>query len=666
MSVNKSFVMKREGDLGIVTIDVPGQPMNTWTEKAIEDFLALLQELEQSSDLKGVVFVSAKKGNFHAGADLKMLNTMTDEEQTAKALDLFHAAFKRLSSLAFPTVAAIDGHCLGGGMEFALACTARVAKDSRDTKLGLPECSLGIFPGGGGTQRLPRLIGIPAIELILRGTVMPVAKALELGIVDKLVPADGDLLQESVSFANGISAQPGILNRPGHDFSQIDLISEMARKEVLKATKGREIPGPMLAVDSIRDGLKTSLEEGLDIEKRNFVKAVLSPEAKGSIHTFFLKTMSDKPRSLVSKGFNPKPMDTVAILGFGTMGRGIAIDILRNTNKNVVVKDLAEALEPGKTFVKKILDGMAEKNKLKGSVDDMMARLTMVTEYQDLKDADLVIEAVFEDIAVKKEVYEELCTTVRDDCIIASNTSSIPLDKMSPFVTNPARFAGLHFFSPVWMMQLVEIVRGQATSQDAVDNLLGFVADIRKRPVVCRDNPGFVVNAVLFPYFQSAIEFLENGNTIEEVDKAFVKFGMPIGPIRLTDEVGIDVCYKVMVGRGQAQQTLKNLVSAGRLGVKKSGKGFFLLDGSVDPDVVPLIAKQGDQKVSAEDMQLRVLRDMVTVAKDLLDRGVVEDPRMVDMGMIWATGFPAEKGGPLKWADLTGLSEKLFGKQFYG
>jgi 3-hydroxyacyl-CoA dehydrogenase len=354
------------------------------------------------------------------------------------------------------------------------------------------------------------------------------------------------------------------------------------------------------------------------------------------------------------------------MLGFGTMGRGIVIDILRNMQVPVIVKDISEALEPGKGFVKKILDGMAEKKKLKASADDLMNLLITTSDYTDaFRDVDLVIEAVFEDLSVKKQVYGEICQAVRDDCIIATNTSSIPLDAMAKFVTRPERFGGLHFFSPVWLMQLVEVIRGENTSQDTIDQLLDFSALTRKRPIVCRDNPGFVVNAVLFPYFMDSLDFLENGVLIEEIDEAFVKFGMPVGPIRLLDEVGIDVAYNVIKGKGLRQDTLKAVVGSGRLGLKKSGKGFFLKDGSVDPEVLPLVSLKDKRKPSAEEMQARVLTDMVTVGKDLLDRKIVEDPRMIDIGMIWGTGFPAEKGGPMKWSDLIGLSKKLFGKTFY-
>jgi 3-hydroxyacyl-CoA dehydrogenase len=423
----------------------------------------------------------------------------------------------------------------------------------------------------------------------------------------------------------------------------------------------------MLAIKAMQEGLKVPLEEGLRIETTYFVDAVLSKQAKGSIHTFFLKTFSDRPERMMCEGAEPKPINKAAVLGFGTMGRGIVIDILRHTDIPVVVKDLPAAMEPGKAFVKKTLDKLTEKGKLKTPVDVLLNRLTLTDAYgEEITDADLIIEAVYEDIKVKSQVYDELCRIVRDDCIIASNTSSIPLKKMAPYVTHPERFGGVHFFSPVWLMQLVEIIRADDTSPDTIDSLLGFAAAIRKRPIVCKDHPGFVVNAVLFPYFMKSLEFMEKGNAIEKIDEAFVRFGMPVGPIRLTDEVGIDICYHVVKGKGLNQQTLENVVNDGRKGFKKSGKGFFVEDGSVDPEVLPLIAEGEKQELTHDEMQKAVLKEMVSVGKSLLDEHIVEDPRMIDIGMIWGVGFPPDRGGPMKWADLTGLSVELFGRTFYG
>ncbi len=662
----KIFSLKKEDGIGIVSFNVAGDAMNTWTEAAVASYRDVLEELEKAGDLSGVIFISGKPDNFFAGANLKMIEQMKEPGEVKMALDIFHDSFNRLNALKVPTVAAINGVCAGGGLEFSLACTARIATDAKATLIGLPECKVGLFPGAGGSQRLPRLIGYPAVEMILKGDLLPAAKAYEAGVIDRLVPAGKNLLDEAKAFLHEIISGKAQLKRPEQDFSQVDMIAEMARKGVLKVTKGRELPGPMMAIKAMQDGLKLPLKEGLEVEKKYFIQTVLSPEAKGSINTFFIKTMTDKPKGMMTKGFSPAPIRKAAVLGFGTMGRGIVIDILRNMRIPVIVKDFPEAFEPGKAFVKKILEGMAEKKRLAAPVDEIMGLLKTTSAYTDeFKDVDLVVEAVFEDIKVKEQAYRELCAAVRDDCLIASNTSSLLVTAMSRFVTHPERFGGTHFFSPVWMMQLVEIVQGEATSRETVDNLLNFAAAIRKRPLVCRDNPGFVVNALLLPYIIGAFEYLEAGNSIEKIDDAMIRFGFPVGPIRLCDEVGIDVPYKVLVGLGIKQETLKNVIGAGRLGLKKSGKGFFLKDGTVDPEVLPLIARKGSKEATAEEIQMGALMAMVKSGKDLLDRKIVEDPRMIDVGMIWGTGFPPDKGGPMKWADLIGLSTKLYGKTFY-
>jgi 3-hydroxyacyl-CoA dehydrogenase len=318
--------------------------------------------------------------------------------------------------------------------------------------------------------------------------------------------------------------------------------------------------------------------------------------------------------------------------------------------------------------VRKILDGMAEKKTLKASVDDLMKRLTVTPSYDShFKDVDLVIEAVFEDLKVKDQVYRELSPIVSRDCIIASNTSTIPITPMSKSMTHPERFAGAHFFSPVWMMQLLEVIRGEKTSQDTIYHLLSFAGAIRKRPIVCKDNPGFVINALLLPYFMKAYELMEQGVPIDRIDSAMVKFGMPVGPIRLIDEVGIDVQYLGLLAMGiEPPKTLKNVIQDGRAGLKKSGKGFFLKDGSVDPSVLPLIANSGRSKeMTVQDIQGLLYEAFVKKGKELLDQGIIDSPKTIDVGMIWGIGFPPDKGGPMKWADLTGLSEKLYGKKFY-
>ncbi|MBW1787540.1 MAG: enoyl-CoA hydratase/isomerase family protein [Deltaproteobacteria bacterium] len=594
MNQKKSvFPYEMDGKVAVVRFNVPEDPVNTWTQAAMKDFAALMDDLEaKKADIDGIIFISGKPGTFHAGANLKEVAEAEDMKGLDDMVTLLHGYLLRMENMGVPTLGAIHGPCLGGGYEFVLPMTARLATDSRKTVIGLPECTVGLFPGGGGTQRLPRLIGYPALELILQGRMVPPAKALELGMVDRLVPEGADLLAEAKQFMKEIIAGEADLKRPEHDFSDVDAVADMARQAVLKATRGREIPAPMLALKAMHEGLKQTLEEGLKTELKYFFQVNRVPECKGTINTFFLKTRTDKPASMLPRDFEPKPVKKIAMLGFGTMGRGIVIDILRHMQVPVVVKDLHEALEPGKAFVGKILQGMADKGRLKGSVEDRLARIVTVSEWtDDFNDVDLVIEAVFEDPALKAEVYGELCSRVSDDCLIASNTSSIPITALSKDVKNPGRFCGAHFFSPVWLMQLLEIIRTDSTMPETVNNLLNFCAAIRKRPVVCNDYPGFVVNAMLFPYMRRSFELVEEGVPILKVDEAITRFGLPVGPIRLCDEVGLDVLHSVFTkSLGQAPPaTLDNVVKAGRLGRKKSGKGFFLEDGSVDPEVMPLI-----------------------------------------------------------------------------
>lgn len=660
--------LEMEGEIGIVTYDIPGVPVNTWSPEALAEYYSLMDMLEKDEQIKGLIIRSGKPNNFHAGGDLKFLESFTSREAMQAWLDEFQQGFNRLAELKIPTVAAIEGACLGGGLEFALLCTARIAKDTNATVLGQPEVLVGLFPGGGGTQRLPRLIGLPALDLILSGKNLTAAKALEVGVVDRLTPAEGDLLADARQFVKEIIAGKAELNRPVHDFSRIDEIAELARQKTVKVSRGRELPGPLAAIKAVQEGIKLSLQEGLEIEKKLFVEVALTNEAKGSMNTFFLKTMTDKPLSMVPRDFKAKPVKKAAVLGFGIMGRGIVIDILRTMQIPVVVKDVPESLEAGKKFVKKILDGMAEKKKIKITADELMQFITLTSEINDdFKDADIVIEAITENPQIKTEVYKELCCVVPSDCIICSNTSSIPITKLAQSVTNPERFAGAHFFSPVWLMELLEIVKGEATSQETVNNLLCFAGAIKKRPIICRDNPGFVVNAMILPYFLKVYDLLEQGVPIEKIDRAMMQFGFPVGPIRLIDEIGIDTHYNALVSVGvTVPPILQRIIDDGRTGVKKSGRGIFLADGSVDPEVLPLIGFKGEPlNMPMEEIQKILFSQFVMRGKELVDEGIVDNFKSIDVGVIWGLGFPAEKGGPLKWADLTGLSTELFGNKIY-
>ena len=343
----KVFRLEKEGDRGVVVFNVTGDAVNTWTDDAFSSFNEVLGIIENDHDLKGVIFISGKPNTFLAGANLRMVESFKEETEARRFAELLHSSFNRLAALQIPTVAAINGHCLGGGLEVTLACTARVARESKTTVIGLPEVNIGLLPGAGGTQRLPRLIGYPAIDLILNGTTVSAAKAYELGIVDRLVSEGGDLLEAAKRLLRDIIDGSAGLKRTEHDFYEIDEFMTTVRSNLLKKNRGREIPAPMTAMKSMWQGLKLPLREGLKNEKELLVTLSLEKQTKGTINTFFLKTMTDKPKTLMTKGFKPKKLTKAAVLGFGTMGRGITIDILRNTNMPVIVKDVPEALEPG-------------------------------------------------------------------------------------------------------------------------------------------------------------------------------------------------------------------------------------------------------------------------------------------------------------------------------
>lgn len=661
----------RVGDgVAVVTMDAVGAPVNTWSEPAERNFMEVCDQLEilaQKGEIRGVVVISGKPDTFLVGADLNALAVSSrDPDRAKKDIELFQECLKSLADLPVPTVAAIWGHCLGGGLELALACTARVAKESRSTQLGLPELGVGVFPAGGGTTRLVRLLGYPAIDMVLSSKSVDAKTALQMGLVDKVVGPDADLLAEAMVFLGGIVDGSVALNRPTHDFGDSDKVIDDIRASFIKKARGRFLPAPKGFLEVVRKGVKLPLDDSLALEREYHVTVSTSPETQGLVNNFFLTSFGANAKKFITKGYEPKPIKKAAVLGFGTMGRGIVIDILNRAGIPVVVKDTPQALEAGKAFVEKIFKGMADKGRLKKPVEDLMKLIIATPEYSDdFKDVDIVVEAVFEDMKVKERVFGELCKVVRDDCLIASNTSYLSVDDLAGLVTHPERFAGLHFFSPVWRMALVEVVRGDKTSQNTVDDMLGFVAMLRKRPVICNDGPGFVVNAVLSPFMLSPLRFIEEGNPIEKVEAAMIAFGMPVGPVRLHDEVGLDVSHHIFASRGIDQETLSNMYQAGRYGFKKNGKGFFLEDGSVDPEARELIAGRSKDEKTEEEMARIVHREQVEIGKKLLDDGIIDDVRMIDMGMIFGTGYPADKGGPMKWADITGLSRELFGADFY-
>lgn len=649
--------------VGCAILETQGKPMTEWAEAALDELDHLLDSVRET-DVDGIVFAMNKENKmaFDLGSNLQCFKTLVSRGNINQLVNKAYRVFAKVTELPIPSIAAIEGPWLGVGFSFALACTARVMQDSKTALLGFPEGMFAMLPGMGGTQRLPRLIGYPAFDLILKGKMLTAAQSQELGLADIVIPTDKDFLVEASHFLRAIASDPLRISRPSIVFSDVDSRVDESRRAVIKSNRGRHIPGLMLAIEALQNGLKLPLNEALDLEKDCYLKAAILPEALGSINTFFLQQSTNNPTNAIPREYVPKTIKKVGIIGFGTMGVGIAADILRRMRIPVIVKDSPQGLAHGRKALATTLD------RLKAPTEDLMPLLIEVSEYgSEFAEVDLVIEAVFENLELKYQIYNDLCLVIKEDCIIASNTSTIPITRLAEPIVNPARFIGAHFFSPVPWMDLLEIIRGEQTSPNTVFDAIAFAAAIKKRPLVCNDSPGFVVNALLLPYFVKTFELLESGVSITDIDGAMLNFGMPVGPVRLIEEVGIDVPYNSFKAMGlKPPQTLENVVGAGRLGLKKSGQGFFLADGNVDPDVLPLISHQSNNNnLTREEIQTLLYTAFVVEGKHLLQKKVVDNCEDVDIGAIWGLGFPSEKGGPLKWADLTGLSGVLFDSLFY-
>ena len=662
-----------------VVFDDPESKVNVLGTEQMEQLDAVLDELYKRKP-KAAVFISAKPGIFIAGADINELQRIRDASLGADLSRAGHRIFAKIELLGVPTVAAIDGACLGGGCELALACQYRVAADGPKTQIGLPETQLGIIPGWGGSQRLPRLIGLgAALDIICAGKSVSADKARRIGLVDAAVPSV--VLRET---ATRLAVGQQRVKRKSvwsqNWWPMRRFICRVARKRVLLRTEGR-YPAPLRAIDAMEEGLRGSLNEGLDGEAKIFGEVSVTPQCRNLIRLFFLR---EKYAKLV---FNPEtvertgpisakvmtsPIEKVGVLGAGVMGAGIA-QWCSARGLVVRLKDIKpDFVAAG---IKRIADAYREgvKRRKMSELDAQhgLARVHPTTDYTGFGDCDLVIEAVLEKIEVKRQAYGELAEALRKDCIIASNTSAIPIDDLAEASGRPKRFVGIHFFNPVHKMPLVEIVRGTKTAPEVVAAAVEFAKRLKKIPVVVKGSPGFLVNRLLMPYLNEAGVLLGEGETIESIDEAMLDFGMPMGPLRLIDEVGIDVAYDVAAELGEAfkdrmavARILRQVHEQGLKG-RKGGVGFYVykkkkeervnrrLAKAIRRDVESRDAKKAER--SARDIQRRLLGVMIQEAKRCLSEGVVASEDDIDAGMIFGTGFPPFRGGLVVYARDVGL-----------
>lgn len=668
-----------DGNIALVTFDLPNSRANTLGQAVIAELEEVIADLEKRAGLRGLVFRSGKPGMFVAGADLRELGTSRPDPETARrvnrrGLDLFG----RIEDLPFPTVAAIDGSCMGGGLELALAFDFRVASDNPKTELGLPEVKVGLIPGWGGTQRLPRVIG-PALaaELIATGEAVNARRATQIGLVFDAVPAERLLdealrvlhwAQESGSWqaARQKKKQPVGLSEEQHSFT-----FAVARAMVMEKTKGH-LPAPMAAVEAIAKGCNLPLEEGLKVETEAFLPLLGSPISRNLIAVFFMGQRLAKDPGVADANVQPKPVHKVGVLGAGIMGSGIAGAHIRRGIPVMMLDTSPQALEKGVAANARIMEARIGIGRM--TPQEMVAalgRLSTTMTLAAMADCDVVIEAVVENEATKVQVYQELQKILPAEAILASNTSTISITRMARAVQRPENFAGMHFFNPVDRMQLVEVIRGEKTSDQTTVTLVALAKKIGKTPIVVKDCPGFLVNRILFPYMNEALAMLEEGADPRALDKAAVTFGMPMGPITLQDLVGLDtslyagrVVNTAYADRARPTRILDELVAAGRLG-QKSGAGFYSYakggKGADDPAFAAILDKvrTGRREFTPEEITDRLFLPMLVEASRTLEEGIVREPGDVDMGLILGIGFPAFRGGILRWADTLGVKQVL-------
>lgn len=669
--------------IGRIVFNHPTEKMNVISARFMEEFLECLDRIEKDDRVRGIVLESAKPGVFIAGADIKWLQDLKTPEDCRNFAKMAHVPFDRLEALKVPTVAAIGGVCLGGGLEIALACRWRVAADSPAVQVGLPEVKLGVIPGGGGTQRLPALIGIRnALELATAGKTLRVQEALKLGIVDAVFPPD-ELSVKAKEFLLRKIEEGAPVARPwlSGDFRYGASAEEKdpqvqkqlfagARQMTLKATKGF-VPAPLRVIDAVEAGATAGFRAGLQAEQEIFGSILSSNEARNLIDLFLMQNAMTKVYGSKDRSIQPEPIRKVGVLGAGLMGSGIAHSVILS-GRPVVIKDVSdEALERGVNAIRGILKAEVDKGRMaEAKMNEILSRITRTTDYAAFSDVDLVIEAVFEDMGVKQQVIRDIEEVLPSDAIFASNTSSLAISELSKASRRPERFIGLHYFSPVNRMPLLEIIRGQKTSEQTVVTAVAFSHATRKLPIVVNDCWGFYTTRSVCAYLAEALHCLNDGADIQAIDEALTAFGMPVGPITLLDEVGHDVGAHVLTIMQKAYPSrfsdeLAHLtVKDQRLG-RKNQRGFYLYEAGkkkgVDESVYRLFTNRRALSPTKEEIQERVVLCLINEVGFCMGENIVTNPIDAEMGLIFGIGFPPFRGGPLHYIDQRGAGNVLQG-----
>lgn len=640
--------------------------MTVLTEESLKELSQILDEVEKDKSAKGLIIYSVKPGHFLAGMDVEVIRSLKSETEATQGCEMGQELFNRIDDLKIPTAALVDGICLGGGLELALSCDKIIAADNNETTLGLPEVMLGVLPGFGGTYRLPKKIGLTgALDMILTGKTVKSKKALKMGLVDFVMPAQRllPLASEYLNKKNDHKKQSlteSLTEAASDNFIARKVIFQKAREKVLSMTKGF-YPAPLKILDHLEASYSRKRSAYLASEARAFGELSQTSQSKNLQHIFFLQDEAKK-MPLVD---DLKRVEKGAVLGAGVMGGGIAW-LLAANGQSPLMKDIGvEGLNLGLKQASEVFRKAVKRKKMTQDEFERKQRsITPTLNYDGFNRVDLVIEAVVENMNVKKKVLAELETKVKEDCLITTNTSSLSVNEMVQALEKPERFAGLHFFNPVNKMPLVEIIRHDNVSEKTLHSLYKWALKVKKTPVIVGDCPGFLVNRILAPFLNETAYLLQEGVKISAIDKAVLNFGMPMGACRLMDEIGLDVCSHVgevmeagLGPRLKANELSHKALEQGLLG-KKSSKGFYLYDENgkeqgINPEIENYLPKD---KIDMDEttIQMRLFLPMINEASNILEEGIVQDAATVDLGLIFGIGFPPFKGGLLRYADAEG------------